>query len=447
MRINRRLFNYKLGLLRLFTTLLFSLLISIQAMAHSGTHAITLVYSGNLDGELEPCGCSEGSDKGGIKRWVQKIDELRIEDPDLYLISAGGLITSEVPQDKVKAEYILKGLEHLDYDAVAVQWKDLAYGTDFISHSKLPFVLTNGISGEFLKKSLINKNHAKISFFNWLDPVSDPQIGMQAPLANTDTLSLSEALLAAKKNKQTTLLSTTLSLTEAQKQLPLENVDLLIIKAKYEHYGDVQSVNDMLVLTPGSRGMRLAKLKLDINNDGDIKKWQQTVIPLPPEVKDAERMLAWYADYNAKVKADYEKSVAIRKNHASGNSQFAGELVCETCHKKEHDKWFDSRHAEAFYALQDVNKAFDPACIKCHVVGFETEGGFIDPSITESLMHVQCENCHGAAKAHADSGGQQKTANTDWSAEQMCQQCHVQKHSPDFKFDDYWSKISHGKKD
>lgn len=92
----------------------------------AANYGLTLVYSGNLDGELEPCGCSEGGNKGGIKRRVQKVDELRAEEPNLLLISAGGLLISEMPQDKLKSEYILKGLEALDYDAIGVQWKDLA---------------------------------------------------------------------------------------------------------------------------------------------------------------------------------------------------------------------------------------------------------------------------------------------------------------------------------
>ncbi len=425
----------------------FLLWLPVSTFAHSGTHTITLVYSGNLDGELEPCGCSEGGNKGGIKRRAQKIDELREQDPHLFLISAGGLISSEVPQDKLKAEYILKGLEALDYDAIGVQWRDLAYGADFLKRSRLPLILSNQKSKVFYGKNSVKRNHVNVSFFSWLDPDSDPQQNqaMGSSLASSDTKPLAEALAAAKKRHHLTILSTTLTAVQAQKQLPLENVDILILKAKYEHVGEPQKINHALALTPGSRGMRLGKLQLAVDKHGNIKNWQHEIIPLPPKVKDAERMQAWYDEYNAKVKADYEKRVAIRKKLEQGKSPFAGEAVCQNCHKAEHDKWFDTRHAEAFYALQDVNKAFDPECIQCHTVGFNTEGGFIDPAITENLMHVQCENCHGPAKEHADSGGKIKTANASWLPEQMCRQCHVQKHSPDFKFKVYWPKIAHGK--
>ena len=433
----------------LLTALLFSCLFFLlsvaPAFAHSGMHTITLVYSGNLDGELEPCGCSEGGNKGGLKRRAQKIDELRKEDPNLYLISTGGLITSEVPQDKIKAEFILKGLEKLNYDAIGIQWQDLAYGEAFLTNTKLPFVLSNGSTKNFFSKSLINNKHAKLAFFSWLDPNTDPQKNMGQAFVKNEATELQAALKKAKASKQTTVLATTLTLQQAQKTFDLGDVDILLIKANYEKFGEAKKVKNTLVLQPGSRGMRIGKLTLSIDKTGTIKKWQDLIIPLPPEVKDAERMLDWYKAYNDKIKADYEARVALRKKLETGKSPFAGEMVCQNCHPKEHDKWFETRHAEAFFALVDVNKAFDPECIKCHTVGFEVEGGFIDPMITENLQHVQCENCHGPSKAHADSAGQTKTGNHDWKPQQMCQQCHIHEHSPDFKFDQYWPKISHGK--
>jgi len=416
-----------------------------SSIAHTGSHDITLVYTGNLDGELEPCGCSEGGNKGGIQRRAQALDDLRKEDPKLYLISSGGLIMSEVAQDKLKSQYILKGMEALDYDAVGVQWKDLSFGSEMLTKSSLPFIMSNNTNQAFFGKSIINHKHAKLTFFSWLDPSRNPQKKMQGELVTDDTKSLATKLKTAKSRKQLTILSTTLPLKLAKRKLPLEHVDVLLIKANYEHFGEPQYVDNMLVLQPGSRGMRIGKVNMTVSTNGEILKWKHEVIALPPEVADAPRMEDWYKEYNAEVKKDYEKRVAIRKKLESGESPFAGEHTCKNCHQAEHEKWNNSRHAEAFYALQDVNKAFDPACIKCHTVGFETAGGFIDPAITESLMHVQCENCHGPSKTHVKSGGKKAIGNAGWSKTKICGQCHVQKHSPDFSIDTYWPKISHGK--
>jgi len=429
---------------RLFVSTSILMIVSLSNIyAHTGSHDITLVYTGNIDGELEPCGCSEGGNKGGIKRRVNAIDKMRQEDPNLYLISAGGLLVSELPQDRLKSEYILKGLEKVNYDAVGVQWRDLAFGDAFLNSTSLPFIMTNNTNGNFFSKSIINNNHAKLTFFSWLDPNRAPQKEMSSDIIDKKTDKLAAALKIAKSRKQLTILSSTLSLKQAEKQLPLDNVDILIVKAKYEHYSQPHRSGKILILQPGSRGMRIGKLNLTVSGSGSVEKWSHTIIALPPEAGDAPRMDKWYAEYNEKVKEDYEKRVAIKKALKSGVSPFAGEQACKSCHKKEHNIWFNTRHAEAFYALQDANKSFDPNCIICHSVGFEKKGGFIDPAITENLMHVQCENCHGASRKHVETAGKTPVGNSKWPKAKICAQCHIQKHSPDFKLLKYWPKIAH----
>lgn len=409
---------------------------------------ITLVYSGNLDGELEPCGCSEGGNKGGIKRIVRVTDQLRAKTPDLFLVSAGGLFVSEMPQDKLKSEYILKGFEALNFDAVGVQWRDFGYGPEFLHRQPLPLVVSNGMNIGLAKSKSIERAGRRVSFFNWLNPKSNPAQGMvHEPSASDDTRALAQMILQAKLAGQTTILASTLTLEEAQKNLPLDNVDIVIIKAKYEVFGEPRKIGKTVFLEPGSRGMRIGVLDLVLDAQGGVVSFGHEVIALPPEVGDAPRMTAWYDEYNAKVKADYEKRTALRAQIKGEKTPYASAESCKQCHAAEHAKWRDSPHAGAFFKLQDVNKAFDPNCIACHTVGFEQSGGYLDDMLTPNLMHVQCENCHGAARSHVESGGAVKTANSKWEPQQMCGQCHVQKHSPDFVFEKYWPRIAHGKQE
>ncbi|HFE38601.1 MAG TPA: hypothetical protein ENK06_09345 [Gammaproteobacteria bacterium] len=436
--------NMTINSISLLKAIYFLILVFLpMSFAYSSSENITLVYTGNLDGELEPCGCSEGGNKGGLKRRAQALDDLRKDDPDLYLISTGGLLISEVAQDKLKSQFILSGMEMLAYDAIGVQWKDLSYGEKFLKTHKLPFVLSNSRT-DFLKQRTIQHKPTPITFFSWLDPTRNPQKKQTSSIALANPEHLEALLATAKADNKLTVLATTLPLKLAQRKLPLKNVDILLIKAKYERYGEPQQIGNMLVLQPGSRGMRIGKLKLKLNK-GKLIHWEHNVIALPPEVADAPRMNAWYAAYNQAVKSDYEKRVALAKNFDREKSPFAGEAVCKNCHQAEYEKWSNSAHSEAFYSLQDVNKAFDPDCIQCHTVGFNKPGGFIEPTVTENLMHVQCENCHGPAKAHANSAGMTPVTNLGWSKQKICGQCHIPKHSPDFDIKAYWPQISHGK--
>lgn len=405
-----------------------------------------LVYSGNLDGELEPCGCSEEGDLGGLKRRVKMVDSLRREIPDLFLISSGGLLISETPQDKLTSEYILKGLASLDYDAIGVQWRDLAFGEAFLSRANLPFVTNDANPGFAETERTLIHGKKQIAFFSWLNTADNPMSqmhGVNDP-ENGQTDGLMKSLTDAKASGKTTILSTSLPLELARKLFDLSHIDVLIIKSRYELFGDPERIGSTLVLQPGSRGMRLGRVDLTVDSMGNIASWRHQVIPLPKSVGDAQRMASWYEEYNDKVREAYEKRVALRKSLESGKSPYAGDQSCSGCHVTEHQKWSSSKHAEAFYALQDAGKAFDPACIICHSVGFDKVGGFIDAETTPSLMHVQCESCHGAAREHVESAGKWPVGNATARGEQICVQCHNHSHSPSFDFATYWPHIAHG---
>ncbi len=408
---------------------------------------VTIIYSGNTDGELEPCGCSEEGNLGGILRRATTIDRLRRQHPDLFLVSSGGLLASVSPQDRLTGEYILKGLAQLDYDAFGLQWQDLAYGDDFIQRDGLNWVSSNHRHEGVAKERLIRRGGQLLAFFSWLDPAGDPALAMGgggSASVSTETDELAQALKVAQASGALTMLATSLPLAQAQAQLPLDHVDILVIESAYEEYGEPQRLGNMVVLQPGSRGMRLGHLTLQRAADGRIASFRHEVIKMPKSVEDAERLLPWYKEYNAKVKETYLARSALRRSLESGESPYASEEACASCHADEHESWWDTPHAGAYEKLEDVNKAFDPNCVGCHTVGYEQPGGFIDMDTTPQLAGVQCENCHGAAARHVKSGGSEAVANASWPAEQMCAQCHVQKHSPSFSFDRYWPRIKHG---
>jgi len=410
---------------------------------------LTIIYSGNLDGELEPCGCSDAGDLGGIKRRASYLDQLKKQKPDLIIMSSGGLLASDGSGDRLKSEYILKGFAQLEYDAIGLQWRDLVYGESFLSSDDIPWVASNWNTTEFQHKKIIkrtiNNKHYSLAVFTWLDPERSPMRQMQGEhqLVNDNHNALLNLIKEAKQQGNVTVLMTTQDLETIQQQISLEDIDILLVKSAYEVFGKPQKIKNTLVLQPGSRGMRVGHLELVIDEKNQIKTWNNKVIPLPDSMPDAPRLNAWYAEYNEKVKADYLRRTAIQKKKRSGESNYAGEELCKNCHAKQHKIWSESQHAIAFEDLEAVNKSFDPSCIVCHTVGFNKPGGFLDIDITANLMGVQCESCHGASRAHVQSGGQKPVANSKWKRQKMCAQCHTQPHSPAFSVDKYWPKIAH----
>ena len=413
---------------------------------------LTLVYSGNLDGELEPCGCSDAGNFGGIKRRATLLQMLRKATPDLVAISAGGLLSSEGPTDGIKAEYILQGFATFQYDAIGLQWRDLSYGVDFIKQRSLPWVASNwvdktqqALAPEKIISRKIQNHRYELQVFTWLDPDSSPANEMKGEhdLVSKDHKLLLAQIHQARQHGAITVLTSTLPLQVMQELIPLDDIDILFVRANYEEFGEPKQTGRTLVLQPGSRGMRIARLDLQFDKDNKITKWQHEVIPMPESMPDAPQLASWYDAYNATLKQDFERRAALRKKMQAGESAYIGAASCEACHAPQHKIWQESKHASAFEALENVNKSFDPFCVACHVVGYEKDGGFIDIAMSDNLIGVQCENCHGPGRQHVNSQGKQKTPNHDWPKPKICQQCHIHKHSPEFNLDQYWPKIAH----
>jgi len=412
--------------------------------------SVSIIYSANLDGELEPCGCSEQGDLGGLKRRAQLLDDLRKQQADLIVVSGGGLIANEASSDQVKSQFILEGFKALNYDAVALQWKDVAFGVDFLKEHRLPWVASNWRGEDISRREEISRDNGalRLHVYTWLDPSESPmrQMAGQHELAEDNKEAVAEQLRQSHDSGVLTFLVVNKPLQDIQKLFDLQSVDILLIKSKYEEYAEPQTVANTLVLQAGSRGMRLGRLDFQFDAKAQVSRVlnvKSEIIPLPKTIADAPRLLDWYQRYNDRVKQDYLKRVEIRKQLEAGDSPYAGAESCEKCHSQQFQVWLGSEHAKAFEDLENVGKSFDPACIQCHVVGFDKPGGFFDGMLTEQLAAVQCENCHGAAKDHVNSGGKTAVANKGWARSQMCAQCHTQPHSPAFVEDQYWPKIAH----
>jgi predicted CXXCH cytochrome family protein len=112
---------------------------------------------------------------------------------------------------------------------------------------------------------------------------------------------------------------------------------------------------------------------------------------------------------------------------------YVGSGKCAPCHSAIKDGWQNTRHAKAIESLKKSGQEKLPACVKCHVTGFEKDGGFIDYELTPEMAGVQCEVCHGPGSAHA--AGPSKNNITKESGTALCRQCHTQGQDPGFNYE------------
>ncbi len=132
---------------------------------------------------------------------------------------------------------------------------------------------------------------------------------------------------------------------------------------------------------------------------------------------------------------------------------FSGSASCASCHQDAHAIWGEGLHARAIETLhkdyRGVAQAIaDPACVRCHSVGFGYATGFAaadapgGPSrdALAVLAGVGCEACHGPGARHVVSALASDILRSD---ETTCMECHDADNDPNFDFKRKWPMIVH----
>ncbi|MEJ2743502.1 MAG: cytochrome c family protein [Gammaproteobacteria bacterium] len=439
---------------------------------------LNLAYIGNINGELEPCGCTVETDYGGLKRQASVLKALRKTFEPLMVLSTGGLLDDFDSNTRIKNQFILEGMSLLAYDAIAVQARDLTFGVDFVGQHRLPWVISNTLPktmiddaenvatlGLFDHMSLY-KAERDIAVFSILSPKAiaamkasglddtsaqhqDIRSDNSRPKNDADSLAKTRERMAELAGSDTLLVMISALEPDALSALlDLTDVDIIITPTESETFAEPARYGKTLWLRPGNRGMRLGLVQIDLlplGGPGErLKVMSHDVIELDNTVPDAEEMAQWYEQYNTAVAADYAERSAQQKQYQSDKARYLGVTTCEQCHQQIVAHWRTTQHSQAHQTLVDKGKALDPGCLKCHTVAFHEPGGFIDMTMTHHLANVQCESCHRETAAHVKNPSEAKPQLAqEGEAQKTCLVCHNSLHSPRFSFETYWPRVAH----
>ncbi len=173
------------------------------------------------------------------------------------------------------------------------------------------------------------------------------------------------------------------------------------------------------------------------------------LVPVSYVVDTQGRVVALHKGFSDYMRNLYvmelKKLVGLPNPPLLSETGFSGEQYCAVCHEKQHIQWSLTQHSRAFLSLVRKGRENDPACIACHVTGYDMQGGYSlsNKSLQKHLKHVQCEACHGPGHESCTAFGTNKDnhRNIDWK--KRCLSCHTEKESLQFVFSKDFQKIVH----
>ena len=425
-----------------------------------------LIFSGDLRGEIQPCGCAEEGDMGGLPRRLTFFKQQQSLHSSLFYLDLGNNFPEPSEQGDLKIQLIQNALKKLGPQVVLVGPKEWQNGLHTLDR-EIPYLLSNQSPKlTFLtSKTISQAGRQTISITGYLSPElvyfnqnEQPQI---LPL-NPELIARWKAEFAETKDAFRILLFR----GNAQELKKFEDSGLfeLIVAGsnnddELKQVMELRTISSVFPMIP-TKGQGILSGKLSasgrfIPENNETVPAGLTLTWLRDSFEDAPELAETFSNYDAAVKELFFSNLN-RMEKQRRQSPFVGNGVCAACHAEIVASWQKSRHAHAFATLEKKGKHFDPECLACHVVGlkpwmapedafatdkiFEGGTGFLSLQTTPHLKNVQCENCHGPARAHLENS-KIKPANKDPKI--ICVSCHQGSHSPVFNFETYWPKIKH----
>ncbi len=421
------------------------------------TSDIHVVFTGEENGYLEPCGCSE-KQLGGFSKRHTLINHLREKDENLILLSLGDLTGRVGRQDEIKMETAIESLDLMGYAAHNIGEKDLDMGTDLLDYlsqiSNVDFISSNidfttqalNIKPYVIKEIKTKNTTLKVGVLGIvsLELLESDYQGLEVM---DPSLSL-KPLLRDLQDKTDILILLSHAEMEESIVIAEECPELdLIISGHLVDRPDlyIEKVNHTSVIPVGEKGKYVGEITL-----APQQKWTDEdehfnnlppaieITPLDGEFADSPEIEALLSIYQQRL-MDEELLAQVFKSDPPSNLTYIGNDDCVLCHNKIFKHWEVTGHASAYETLVKAGHEYDPECVECHVVGLNFFTGFETIESTPELKGVGCESCHGAGSDHKEI----QSRDYGMVNVENCEICHNDEHSPNFEFKEYWKKIKH----
>ena len=424
---------------------------------------LTIGYTGDIVGALDPCGCTEPA-MGGIARRATAIKDYRRQHPDrpLLLVETGNAMKQGDDLDDPASRWVVEALQALGSHAVNTTVADLRRLNRLVERGRVP----NDLRTAYLATAIEPPSGKHFPTKPYLvQPLraekgnEEVRVGILAVSAGNEgsvdvgkVIDVDEALRrhvpeVDAQSDIVVLLTRTSDPELGRLAQTFPAIDVIINGSAKGEGREFERKGGAVMVESAHRGIGLGVLEIEWDASGRIEKSSNQIIPLPPPMPDDPELVALTEKAHRET-TDYLEEEAKRSPPVTVPSMFAGANACKDCHQAAFGVWKSSGHAHAIETLKRTRDHFNAACLMCHVTGFADQvGGFVNVLRTPELTDVQCEACHGPSLMHSKNPQDFHPSPAEHMRKRVkkefCLRCHTPENSANFNFDTYWKKIQH----
>lgn len=397
-----------------------------------------LLFTGHIEGYLEPCGCSEGQ-LGGVARRAELLRRLRAEPGETLLVDAGNRFIAGGDSGAIQAAYLAKAAARAAVAAINLGVDERILGADFLydieAVRRLPWVRSNAPPsregawpGEPLRRLVVGGQRIVIAGVSTVatrneGAVPDPVAALRSVAAER-----------APEERLVVLVQGSVADADAIARA-VPTIDVIVTADGGHAPGpEAHTVGPVLVVATGTDGKWLGAITL---TPGPLVPAAVTTYALGEEIPDDPATAALVADYYGALKE--ARVLAEEPPQPTVGGSFTGATACQSCHPDAYQIWQTTGHARALTTLVERGKDGAPECVACHTLGHGFTGGFVDAQTTPERGGVQCESCHGVGSNHIAN----PSPDYGHTGEHTCRPCHTPEQSTHFDFETYWGRIFH----
>ncbi len=392
----------------------------------SKVESLTVFFTGNVLGELKPCGCS-GGQLGGLSRRAT-IFNGTAKDKRL-IIDTGSIVESQGDQDIIKFNITLQAFGELDYDLVSLSEEDINTGKNvglFEDTDSLFNIISYhqssdmDVPAKFIRNMLLRGKPVEVTVAAFdVKSTAKEQIGRL--FTSGSTVNPAEINILILNYCDDAIVD------YISRKVPA--VDCIVRPSESDEPIVTSKANRRpLVFSVGRFGRYVCGLRI---TESPAYKGKPRLsflsIPVKEDLAEDASLVQLYKVYQ-QIVGGRNLLEKYQRFSLPNDLKYTGSESCEDCHDYEYDKWSQKAHADAYATLERVGSQLDPECVSCHVVGMEYESGFVSEQKTGHMKNVGCENCHGPGSEHIKSEG--NTALTE--PKSGCIDCHTPEHSGEY---------------